>query len=228
MKIEIESKRFTNKQIFSNFDLVLKESEFLAISGPSGCGKTTLLRLVAGLDTDAQVRISGLINRVGFVFQEPRLLPWRTIRENLRLVCADSEAGREQADLALQTVNLWQERDEFPDALSLGMKRRVELARAIAVKPDLILLDEPFVSLDPASAKELQELLLTVWETEKPKIIMVSHNLEECLSLADRIVLLEGQPAKIMNSVTIDQTRNQRDASWITSQMVTLKASSTF
>lgn len=227
MKIEIESKRFTAKQIFSNFNLYLEESEFLAISGPSGCGKTTLLRLVAGLDTDAQMRISSSVNRVSFVFQEPRLLPWRTIRENLRLVCTDSEAGREQADLALKTVNLWRERDEFPDALSLGMKRRVELARAFAVKPDLILLDEPFVSLDPASAKELKELLLTVWAREKPIIIMVSHNLEECLSLADRIVLLEGQPAKITNSLTIDQTRNQRDANWITSQMITLKASST-
>ncbi|MEH6547790.1 MAG: ABC transporter ATP-binding protein [Sneathiella sp.] len=228
MKIEIESKRFTDKQIFSNFDLQVAESEFLAISGPSGCGKTTLLRLIAGLDKAAQMKVSSSFERIGFVFQEPRLLPWRTIRENLHLVCADTEEGKERADLALQTVNLWQERNEFPDTLSLGMKRRIELARAFAVKPDLILLDEPFVSLDSASATELRGLLLTVWAQEKPKIIMVSHNLEECLSLADRIVLLEGQPAKITTSFTIDQTRNQRDANWITSQMVTLKASSTF
>lgn len=227
MNIEIESKRFADKQIFSNFNLSLDEAEFLAISGPSGCGKTTLLRLIAGLDTDAKIANSVSIDRVGFVFQEPRLLPWRTIRENLHLVCADSKAGNEQADLALQTVNLWQERDEFPDALSLGMKRRVELARAFAVEPDLILLDEPFVSLDAASATELRELLLSVWVREKPKIIMVSHNLEECLLMADRLILLEGQPAKITNDLKIDQARNQRGSDWINKQITSVKTTST-
>ena len=214
MRIVIEDKRFGEQRIFANFSLALADGEFLAIAGPSGCGKTTLLRLIAGLDLQADMRISDSPRRIGYVFQEPRLIPWRTVEENLRLVCGEGAAAVDRAERALKSVELWDERDLYPDALSLGMKRRVELARALVVAPDLLILDEPFVSLDRAAAEGLRRVLLSAWQEKKPKVIMVSHDLDEGLQLADRMILLSRQPATITKELHLDRPRDRRDATW--------------
>ncbi len=224
MRVSIQSKYFGLKQIFGELELDVKAGDFVAISGPSGCGKTTLLRILAGLDQDADMSISEPPRRIGFVFQEPRLLPWRTVAENLVLAnsrAADTAAAAEQA---LRAVELWQERNLYPDALSLGMKRRLELARALSIRPDLLILDEPFVSLDRAAAEYLRDLLMKNWRKLNPTVILVSHDIEEGLMLADRFLYLRGQPATITKDLSLLLPRAERNADWLRQNVTEFEA----
>jgi NitT/TauT family transport system ATP-binding protein len=184
--------------VLGPIDIALGASEVVAIAGPSGCGKTTLLRIVAGLETDFEGRVEwhgGITPRIGMVFQEPRLLPWRTVRENLLLTQATPEPGL--ADDLLCRLDLARFRDAYPRMLSLGMARRVALARALAIRPDVMLLDEPFVSLDAAAAARSRELLLHAWQSRPAAALLVMHDLDEAMSFADRILLLGGRPTGI-------------------------------
>jgi sulfonate transport system ATP-binding protein len=183
----------------------LPKGEICALLGPSGCGKTTVLRIISGLDADFEGRI--LLpspHRIGMVFQEPRLLPWRSLIQNLRLVGASSENDLAEIVAALRLSN---HLDHFPGELSLGLARRVAIARAFAVKPDLLLLDEPFVSLDAALAAQLREELLALVLKRKATTLIVTHDVEEAISLADRIIVLSAAPGRILADRTIETPR---------------------
>jgi ABC-type nitrate/sulfonate/bicarbonate transport system ATPase subunit len=196
----------------------LRHSELGALVGPSGCGKTTMLRIIAGLDSDFE----GTIRRppsgaLGMVFQEPRLLPWRSVEDNVRLV-APEIAEAALASL-FEVLELTAHRAHYPGELSLGLARRVALARAFAVDPVLLLLDEPFVSLDEALAVRLREQLVSLVETRAMTTLLVTHDLEEAVRLADRVFLLSARPARIMAEIAFATPRRARSEAEIASMM---------
>jgi ABC-type nitrate/sulfonate/bicarbonate transport system ATPase subunit len=188
--------------------------EFVALVGPSGCGKTTFLNIVAGLDRDfagdirLAPRVDGQPARVGYVFQEPRLLPWRTVYENIALVLPPQRDAVVK-DM-LQAVGLAKEQDLYPPQLSVGMSRRVAIARAFAIEPDLLLMDEPFVSLDHDTVEQLRDLLLRLWHARPTTVLFVTHDIREALVLADRLVLLSGAPGHVVADVPVGLARNRR------------------
>ncbi|MGB6175552.1 MAG: ATP-binding cassette domain-containing protein, partial [Methylocella sp.] len=185
----------------------LRKGEICALLGPSGCGKTMLLRVISGLDSDFEGRIAlPSPHRIGMVFQEPRLLPWRSVAQNLRLCGSSSENDLAEIVAALR---LSKHLDHFPGELSLGLARRVAIARAFAVKPDLLLLDEPFVSLDTALAAQLREELLALVLKRKATTLIVTHNVAEAISLADRIIVLSAAPGRILADLTIETPRGE-------------------
>ena len=187
----------------------LGNGEVAALLGPSGCGKTTLLRIIAGLDSDFEGSVAlPAHGMLGMVFQEPRLLPWRTVEQNVRL------AAPQATDAALgtlfQALGLTAHRDHFPGELSLGLARRVALSRAFAVEPDLLLLDEPFVSLDDALAARLRDELADLVNRRPITTLLVTHNVEEAIGLADRLLLLSLSPARVLADVPVTRPRTPR------------------
>ena len=195
--------------------LDIARGETLVLLGPSGCGKTTMLRIVARLDE----RFTGEIGippetRIGFMFQEPRLLPWRTVEQNIMLVAAP-DFSKEDLDLLAHAVGIADMLPRYPQELSLGLARRVALARAFATKPDLLLLDEPFVSLDERTAARLRRLLLEVWQARPTTAILVTHNAREAILLADKLVLLAPRPTRVIAVESIDVPQAKRDPATI-------------
>jgi ABC-type nitrate/sulfonate/bicarbonate transport system ATPase subunit len=194
-------------------DLVLevRPQSMTVLMGPSGCGKTTLLRILAGLDP----RFTGTVHvpesaRIGVMFQEPRLLPWRTVRRNIEIVAEDmSSAELERLAAAVGIADML---PRYPQELSLGLARRVALTRAFAPRPDLLLLDEPFVSLDERTADRLRRLLLEVWSARPTTAILVTHNPREAILLADDLVLLAPRPTHVVATVPITVPQAKRDA----------------
>jgi len=183
----------------------LRKGEICALLGPSGCGKTMLLRIISGLDTDFEGRVVlPSPHRIGMVFQEPRLLPWRSVAQNLRLGGSSSENDLAEIVAALR---LSKHLDHFPGELSLGLARRVAIARAFAVKPDLLLLDEPFVSLDAALSAQLREELLALVLKRKATTLIVTHDVEEAISIAGRIIVLSAAPGRILADQIIEAPR---------------------
>ena len=197
--------------VLNELVLALAGGEVGALVGPSGCGKTTLLRIIAGLDRNYE----GLVQlpdhgKLGMVFQEPRLLPWRTLEQNVRL--AAPQASDEGLDALFRTLGLDTHRHHYPGELSLGLARRVALARAFAVEPDLLLLDEPFVSLDDALAARLRDELAELVNRRPVTTLLVTHNVEEAIGLADRLFLLSASPARVLAEVPIERPRAARSA----------------
>ncbi len=201
----------------AGLSLSVAAGEFVALVGPSGCGKTTFLNIVAGLDRhfSGEVRIAahadGTLARIGYVFQEPRLLPWRTVAENIALVLEPQQSAVVRD--VLEAVGLAGAGDLYPHQLSLGMSRRVAIARAFAIEPDLLLMDEPFVSLDHDTVEQLRHVLLKLWRARPTTILFVTHDLREALYLADRLLLLSASPGHVVAEVPVRLPRSQRDNS---------------
>jgi NitT/TauT family transport system ATP-binding protein len=194
-----------------NFVLEVAQESMTVLMGPSGCGKTTLLRIVAGLDD----RFVGEVDvpagaRIGVMFQEPRLLPWRTVQQNIELVAAP-DFGAPDLEWLAQALGIADMLPRYPQELSLGIARRVALARAFATKPDLLLLDEPFVSLDERTADRLRRLLLEVWSARPTTAILVTHNAREAILLADQLVLLAPRPTNVVAVETIAVPQAERE-----------------
>ena len=192
--------------VIADLSFALEEGETGALIGPSGCGKSTLMRVLAGLDRDFEGSV--LIpahGRVGMVFQEPRLLPWRSVEDNLRL--AAPEAGEAEIAALFDALGLSEHRTHFPGELSVGLARRVGLARAFAVRPTLLLLDEPFVSLDAPLARQLQRDLARLVESRRMIAVLVTHDVDEAIALADRIFVLSPRPAHVKGDIRVKSPR---------------------
>lgn len=198
----ISAKSFASAKLQPVLDRVtfsVERGETVAVTGPSGCGKTTLLNLVARLDRDFKGRIDiEAGTRLAYVFQEPRLLPWRTVAQNLELVLPAAPEASARVAAALQELGLGEAADVYASRLSLGMARRVALARAFIREPGLLLLDEPFVSLDEPTAGRLRRLLLGLLERRRTTTVFVTHHLGEAVMLAHRLIFLSQAPATIL------------------------------
>ena len=195
LEVSIEAKSFA-VPVLRNVVFSADGGDFLALLGPSGMGKSTTLRIVLGLDADFTgcVRVPG--GRIGAVFQEPRLLPWLSLADNLRLVLTDGVPPPDIPAL-FAAVGLAGMHDRFPAQVSLGMARRVALIRALAVSPQLLVLDEPFASLDPSLAANLSTLVSRRARQSGMTVLMATHDLDQALSMADRILVLSGHPATL-------------------------------
>jgi len=212
LRVELRGKRFPPvgsapaRHALGAVSFSVRAGERVAIVGPSGCGKTTLLNLVAGLDPDFEGRIERPPPPIGYVFQEPRLLPWRTVADNLRFVLGDVPDAEARIGRALAEVELPDVAPVYASRLSLGMARRVALARAIVVRPSLLLLDEPFVSLDQPTGERLRLLVLELLEKHAITALLVTHDLREAVMLAERILVLSASPGRLLGelAVTLD------------------------
>ncbi|MCU1443985.1 MAG: transporter ATP-binding protein [Cryobacterium sp.] len=208
------SRKQTSTHAIAELSLEVEEGEFIAIIGASGSGKSTLLRLIDGLDfpTTGEIRLRGQIIKGpgsdrAVVFQHPNLLPWRTVRRNVEfgLECNRVPAAERAVLIAkyLDLVGLTGFEDHFPAQLSGGMQQRVGLARAYAVHPEILLLDEPFGALDAQTRVVLQTELERVWQTERKTTILITHDMEEAVYLADRVVVMGSRPGRVVDVVDI-------------------------
>jgi ABC-type nitrate/sulfonate/bicarbonate transport system ATPase subunit len=203
LELRIDAKSFlsadgTPVEVVRGLKLRLEAGSFGALIGPSGCGKTTILRIAAGLDPDfqGQLRIPGSW-RLGMVFQEPRLLPWRTVEQNIRLALPAHSAAVDLTEL-VGILGLGSHLTRYPGELSLGLARRAAIARAFAVGPDFLLLDEPFVSLDETTASRLRDELAALTQRTRVTTLFVTHDLAEAIQLADRLFFLSDRPTRII------------------------------
>ena len=201
--------------IFKNFNIDINHGQFISIFGPSGCGKTTLLNIISGLDEN----FDGFINikkddffkkKISYMFQSPRLFPWLTAIENIKFPIKKKKNCEKIANDLLKKVGLEKFKNEYPNRLSGGMQRRISLARAFISNPNILLLDEPFVSIDKKISNSLRELLIKLWKKNKPTIIFVTHDLDEAIELADRIFFLSNLPSKVMLDYEINLKRPRK------------------
>ena len=205
-------------EALSNINLHVRTKEFISLLGTSGCGKSTLLRIIGGLEQQSsgsvkfkqQELVGPSVDR-GMVFQQYTLFPWLTIKENIKFGLKQKKLSKaEQEEIAeyyIEIIGLRGFENLYPESLSGGMKQRVAIARALANDPEILLLDEPFGALDMQTRTVMQELLLDVWQKSPKTIIMVTHDIDEAILLADRVVVMTARPAKIKEIVDIDIER---------------------
>jgi len=200
-------------QVLDDIHLEIRPSEFVTLLGPSGCGKSTLLNIIAGFlkPTAGEVRIDGSPvtgpdPRRIFVFQEHGVFPWLTVEGNIGFGLFNLDRAEKQRRIAyyIKMVGLEGFEQAYPQELSGGMKQRVEVARALAVNPDLLFLDEPFGALDSITRLGMRKELLRIWELERKTVVFVTHDIDEAVQLADRVVVMSARPAKIRRIVEID------------------------
>jgi len=184
----------------------VEPGSFVVITGPSGCGKSTMLNIIAGLDEDYEGAIKFQADgapRIAYVFQTPRLLPWRTVYENISLVLPKDDPRIANIPDLLQRVGLSSAAEAYPEMISLGMQRRVALARAFVLEPEFLFMDEPFVSLDDPTAQALRELLVKLWSSRPTTVLFVTHDRAESVMLATRILRLSDGSASINQDVAV-------------------------
>lgn len=218
LEVQIAEKTFISAQgvpltALRDVAFEIPHGSFACLFGPSGCGKSTLLRILLGLDRDftgSYTLPGGAQTRTAAVFQEPTLLPWRNVACNVELALPKA-ARKTNLDWLFAALGLDDMRALYPSELSLGLARRVALARAFAIEPSVLFLDEPFVSLDEATAEKLRGLLMSVWSARPTTALMVTHNLREAVTLSDRIVVLTPRPAHVRGIFEIPLPRAHRN-----------------
>jgi NitT/TauT family transport system ATP-binding protein len=224
LEVDITSKTFTSAageqhDVLAGIRFALEAGEVGVLVGPSGCGKSTMLRILAGLDPDYRGQVSGAAGaRIGMVFQEPRLLPWRSVEDNVRLAAPLADEAKLAALFAI--LELDAHRSHFPGELSLGLARRVALARAFAVEPDLLILDEPLASLDGPLAARLRDQIAILVDRLSVMTLLVTHDIDDAVRLGDRLFLLSPRPARIVADLAIRTPRSARGDA----EIATLKA----
>ena len=210
--------------VLDNINLSIGENEYISVIGHSGCGKSTLLKIVAGLEkqSDGIVTLEGKeIRKPGadrmMVFQHYGLLPWLTVRENIRLAVDEVLQSLSRADKIslvnehLAMVNLTAAADKYPDEISGGMKQRVGIARALAIRPKMLLMDEPFGALDALTRGKLQKQVLDIWENRRQAAMMITHDVDEAIYMSDRIVLMTNGPAATIGEILSVPFAHPRD-----------------
>ena len=221
--INIEKKEFFNYEnkikpyiAIRDFNLKISKGQFCSIIGPSGCGKTTLLNLISGLDKIYTGNITFGKNKdvfnlkKAYMFQTPRLLPWLNVQQNVEVVLNKDQKKNEISKKFLSIMGLEKFLDYYPNKLSGGMQRRVALARSFATQPQLLILDEPFTSLDEPVANLLRKMLLELWIKQPTTIIFVTHDINEAIYLSDKIVFLSKSPSKVLKEININTTRPRK------------------
>jgi sulfonate transport system ATP-binding protein len=209
-RVRSHSRSFGSNQVLRSIDLDVRPGEFVALLGRSGCGKSTLLRSLARLDPTppGEVTING---RTSVAFQEPRLLPWRRVHDNVALALLSSPERRSRGELAeraLGEVGLTEKLDHWPRELSGGQAQRVSLARALVSNPSLLLLDEPFSALDALTRIEMHQLVIELWRRHSMAVLLVTHDVDEALALADRLVVMD--EGRLAHSWQITLPRSDR------------------
>ena len=203
-------------QALERFTAEISPGELIAIIGGSGCGKSTLLRAVAGLDrpSSGTVTLDGTAiaaphPKIGIIFQEPRLLPWLSVADNIGFGLSDltANARRQKVAAALARVGLTDKANAWPRELSGGQAQRVAIARALVPQPEVLLLDEPFSALDAFTRRDLQDHLLDLWADTRPTLILVTHDVEEAVVLADRVLVMRPRPGRLFEAITVNLTR---------------------
>lgn len=218
LQINKVSKRFASLQVLDEIDFTVEKAEFVSIVGTSGCGKTTLLRIISGLDTpsEGEVRlgdrvVNGPSLEIGTAFQSDRLMPWRTVRKNVSIGLEFRRRGaavdNTKVDDLLALVGLSEFADTFPYNLSGGMKQRANLARALAIDPEVLLLDEPFAALDAQTREVMQTELLRIWGEAKKTVLFITHQIDEAVYLSDRVIVLRRRPGRVREIIPIDLPR---------------------
>ena len=214
-----------NVRALEGVTLGVRPGEIVAIVGGSGCGKSTLLRAISGLDnpTQGRVLLDGLVisaphEKIGIVFQEPRLLPWLSVADNVGFGLSHLAAPerRERVACALDKVGLTEKASVWPRELSGGQAQRVAIARALVPQPDILLLDEPFSALDAFTRSDLQDHLLQLWADQKPTLIVVTHDVDEAVVLADRVVVMRPRPGRVFEEIEAElpRPRDRQSASF--------------
>jgi sulfonate transport system ATP-binding protein len=219
LEISALSKQFDGAPALAGIDFSVGAGEIVAVLGTSGAGKSTLLRIVGGLEaaSSGAVRLDGKLvtgpsPKLGFVFQEPRLMPWLSVRHNVAfgLDALPRAERRALAEAALRRVGLGDVTEALPRQLSGGMAQRVAIARALVTRPEVLLLDEPFSALDAFTRLGLQEHLLEIWRGDRPTMLFVTHDIDEALMLADRVIVLLGRPGQVRRDEHIELPRPRR------------------
>lgn len=220
LQVEVESKSFGPKTVLDKIRMEMRPGEIVCLVGASGCGKSTLLRMIAGLDVNYEGNIylegnavKGVTNQVGFIFQEPRLMPWLTVAENVAFNLDNPKNGAKQTSALLEEVGLRGTEQLLPKQLSGGMAQRVSIARGLFTQPKLLLLDEPFSAVDAFTRMKLQDLLLSVAKQHRNAVIMVTHDVDESLYISDRVVVVGDKPGVIKDIIEVDlpRPRDRRD-----------------
>lgn len=210
ISIRIHHKAFPGQTpVIQNLRLDILKGEMIALIGPSGSGKTTLLNLIAGLDKQYHgfIHLPDEDSRIALMFQEARLMPWLSVLDNVLLVNPEVPDARRKALALLEKVGMQAQAESFPNALSGGMKKRVALARAFMYEPNLLLLDEPLSSLDKPSAQALRELVISLAQQNNTTVVYVTHDLNEAVCVADRVIVLSPNPMTIRSEEEIQISR---------------------
>lgn len=198
--------------VLSNVAFDVEPRSFVVLTGPSGCGKSTLLNIVAGLDKDyeGKIDLGRSADNMTYIFQAPRLLPWRTVHENIALALPDNDARLANIPAMLARVGLTEAASAYPERLSLGMQRRAALARGFIVEPEILLMDEPFVSLDDPTAQSLRQLLIELWNSHPTTVIFVTHDRAEAVQLGTRILRLAPGKASVVQDARVQLSKAER------------------
>jgi sulfonate transport system ATP-binding protein len=212
LDLQVEAKSFGATPVLGQIDLQLQPGEIVSLLGPSGCGKSTLLRLVAQLDPHFSGRLHRRPEQVGFVFQEPRLMPWLSVADNIGF-SEDNRYDRARVAALIEEVGLTGFADALPKALSGGMAQRVAIARGLYGQPQLLLLDEPFSAVDAFTRYKLQDLLLQLAHRHGIALLVVTHDVDEALYLSDRVLVIGNRPGTVCRElrVGLDYPRDRRD-----------------
>ncbi|KAB0267521.1 ABC transporter ATP-binding protein [Microvirga brassicacearum] len=217
LSLEHISKTYADgTRALADINLAVRESEVVALVGGSGCGKTTLLRLIAGLDhaSNGRIRLDDETitephPAIGIVFQEPRLLPWLSVADNVGFGLDHAEPGERAARVghALEKIGLSEHAQRWPRDLSGGQQQRVAIARAFVANPKVLLLDEPFSALDAFTRASLHGHLLGLWDETRPTVVMVTHDVQEAVTLADRAIVMQPKPGRIFDELPLSIAR---------------------